>query len=733
MKKVETEIVLGGQKMILETGQLAGLADAAVRAKLGETEVLATVTSSAMSDNIDYFPLSVDYIERLYAGGRIKGSRWVKREGRPSDEAILTARLIDRSIRPLFPKGYRKQVDVVITVLSVDMENNPDVVGIIAASAALAISPIPWRGPVGAVRLGLKEIEGKKQILVNPTYDQMEGTQLDLVVSGNEEAIIMMEGSGYEVPESVLSDSLDKSYLAIKETVKGINVFIKEAGQKKEPYEEKKIDLKLASEIKKKYSRQIEEATKNTFLHQGGIGLSEIKQAIADEFDDRTFQEIDAVVEDIVKHIVRDPVLDNGKRIDGRKIDEIRPLSIEVGTLPRTHGSAIFTRGETQALTVTTLGGIGLGQIIENMEGEETKRYMHHYYMPPFSLGETGRIGSPGRREIGHGALSEMALEVVLPDEETFPYAIHVVSEIMSSNGSTSMASVCGSTLSLMDAGVPIKAPVAGIAMGLMTEGEKEVVLTDIMGVEDFMGDMDFKVAGTEKGMTAIQMDVKNTKISMETLKKAFVQAREGRLFILKAMLAVLGKSRAEVSVHAPKIELTHIPTERIGEVIGPGGRIIRSITAETGAEIDVNDEGRVSVSSPDGAAVKKAIEMVQNIVREYKPGEKMVGKVVRIEPFGAFVQLAPGRDGLVHISRMSTEYVEDPNQIVKMDDMIEVRVVEVDDSGRIALSMLAEGQDRERRSSSSDRNDSRPPFQRDRGRRDSRDRSGQSMGRRRY
>ncbi len=699
MKKIKARVAVGDQMMELETGHLAGLADAAVTARIGETEVLATVTSSDSEENLDYFPLSVDYIERFYAGGKIKGSRWVKREGRPSDEAILVARLIDRSIRPLFSKNYRKRVDVVITVLSVDGENNPDVLGILAASAALAISPLPWGGPIGAVRLGLQEEGGQPHFLVNSPYSQLEETNLDLVFSGTSESIIMMEGSGKEVSEDVLDRSLDTALGAIKKTVKDLEAFIKEAGRKKETYQEKGPSKELVSEVKKKYHDRIEEAAKNTFLCQEGISLGEVKRAIIADFADEDPRDVDGAVEELVKHLVRDPVLKSGKRFDGRKVDEIRPLTVEVGVLPRTHGSAVFTRGNTQALTVATLGGVSLGQTIENMEGEEVKRYMHHYYMPPFSLGETGRIGSPGRREIGHGSLAEMALVHVLPDEERFPYAIRVVSEIMSSNGSTSMASVCGSTLSLMDAGVPIHAPVAGIAMGLMTDGKETVVLTDIIGAEDFMGDMDFKVAGTQKGMTAIQMDVKNTQITLQTLKSAFRQAREGRLFILKAMLAVIDQPRSEVNEYAPKIELTHIPPEKIGEVIGPGGRIIRSIVAETGAEVDVDDTGRVSVSSPDREAVKKAIEAVQNIVREYKSGEKHVGKVVRIEPFGVFVQLAPGRDGLVHVSRMSTEYVEDPNQLVSLGDLVEVRVTEVDDSGRIALSMLSEDQDRERTS----------------------------------
>ncbi|MCJ7827816.1 polyribonucleotide nucleotidyltransferase, partial [Patescibacteria group bacterium] len=605
MKKIVTaEVVVGDQVLVLETGRLAGLADAAVTARLGETEVLATVTSSAIDSDLDYLPLSVDYIERYYAGGRIKGSRWVKREGRPSDEAILTARLIDRSIRPLFPKGYRRQVDVVITVLSVDLENNPDILGLLAASAALAITKLPWQGPVGGLRVGLK-VDSKSDYLINATYSQSEGSKLDLIISGTDESIVMLEGFGLQVPEEQLTAALDVAHLSIKKMIEGIVAFAKQVGVKKETFTYPEVDQKLVSQMKKKYGKEIIEAVGVTFTHRNdGVGLFEVKKAILEEWDEAESAGADDAFEYIVKCLVRDSVFKEGKRIDGRKVDEIRELAVEVGVLPRTHGSAIFDRGKTQALSVTTLGSMSLGQLIEDMEGEKEKRYMHHYYMPPYSTGETGRLRSPGRREIGHGILAERALMPVLPTKDEFPYAMRVVSEIMSCNGSTSMASVCGSTLSLMDAGVPIAAPVAGIAMGLMTDGEKEVILTDILGAEDFNGDMDFKVAGTRDGVTAVQMDVKNTHISLQTLKEVIVAAKKGRLFILDKMSEVLAEPRAEINAHAPKIELVQIPVEKIGEVIGPGGRVIRQITADTGAEINVDDEGRVSISSPDKEAM---------------------------------------------------------------------------------------------------------------------------------
>lgn len=692
-KIVSTEIEVGGKLLKLKSGYLANLAQGSVLAQLGETTVLATVVSQPSREQLDYFPLGVEYVERLYAGGRIKGSRWVKREGRPSDEAILKARLIDRSIRPLFPKTYKAEVQVVVTVLSVDSENDPDVPAICATSAALALSGLPWKGPVGAIRLGYidKDKSGKADFVVNPTTQDLEYSEMDMVISGSEEAVLMMEGFGREVPEEKLIAALEFASEEIKKICQEIKKFAAN-GREKEVFVDEKVDEKLVADLKKRFGKEVEAGVLFSLAHLGaGPSLSEVKKAVLETYlgEGETADKVLAAFEYFMKKIVRDRVLSEGKRLDGRKVDEIRPLTIEVGVLPRTHGSAMFLRGETQALTVATLGSSSLEQLIENMDGEETKRYMHHYYMPPFSVGETGRMGSPSRREIGHGDLAERALLPMIPSEDQFPYAIRVVSEIMASNGSSSMASVCGSTLALMDAGVPIKSPVAGIAMGLITEGKKYAVLTDIMGAEDFMGDMDFKIAGTEKGMTAIQLDVKNTQIPLSAFKEAFEQARIGRLFILDKMMAVLSTPRSQVSEFAPKIEVVHIPVEKIGELIGPGGRTIKKIIADTGANVDVEDDGSVSISSPDREAVNRAVAMVDGLTREVQVGEEFEGEVKRVEPFGAFVEITPGKDGLVHVSRMSSQYISDPNELVSVGQKVKVRVCEIDELKRVALTML--------------------------------------------
>lgn len=694
-KKISQEINIGNKTLVLETGYLAHQANAAVTARLGDTLVLATVVADRSQEDLDYFPLGVEYIERLYAGGRIKGSRWVKREGRPSDEAILNARLVDRSVRPLFPKGYQSRVQVVITVLSVDAENSPDIPAIYATSAALAISDIPWDGPVGAVRIGYVPKNGEENFTLNPTYQDLEYSEMNIVFSGTKESIIMIEGKAQEIPDETFIKALQFSLKEIKKALAGIEKFAQKIAAAKQPFEKFQIDTKLLAQIKKEAGLDLKKAISAAATHQKGPDLEETKEALYEKFSEEKRNEVKAVIEELIKNEVRSQILKSKKRVDGRQPDEIRPLEIEVGVLPRTHGSAMFKRGGTQTLTVATLGSPSLGQLIESMEGEETKRYMHHYNMPPFSLGETGRFGWPSRREIGHGALAEFALESVIPSEENFPYAIRVVSEIMSSNGSTSMAAVCGSTLSLMDAGVPVKSPVAGIAMGLVGDGKKSVILSDILGFEDFYGDMDFKVAGTQKGITAVQMDVKSTQIPAAVLAQAFSQAQKGRLFILKKMLSVLPASRVQVSQFAPKIEVLHVPIEKIGEVIGPGGKTIRKIISDTGAIVDVEDDGTINVSSTDRQAVVQAVAMIEGITREIQVGEKFEGTVKRIEPFGAFVEVAPGKEGLVHVSRMSTQFVKDPSEVVQIGQKVEVRVVEIDDLKRINLSMLPEGQDK--------------------------------------
>jgi len=690
MKIISKSIEIGGRNLVLEVGRLAGQANGAVTARYGDTMVLATVVSSQAREELDYFPLQVEYIERLYAGGRIKGSRWVKREGRPSDEATLVARLVDRSVRPLFPQGYQKEVQVVITVLSVDTENSADIPAICAASAALAISDIPWEGPIGALRVGFVPQNGEGVFITNPTYQDLEFSQLDLVVSSTEKAIVMLEGGAKEISEERLLKAIEFGQNESLKIIKMINELAKEVGNKKEKFVAEEPSPTLIKQVEKDLGKEIEKAVAlMSNKEEGKSFLEELKQVLFEKYPEEKKNQLSKIVDKLLKKTIRNQILTTGKRPDGRKPEEIRPIEIEVGVLPRTHGSAIFKRGSTQALTVTTLGSTSLEQLIESMEGEETKRYIHHYYMPPFSVGETGRIGWPSRREIGHGALAERALEAVIPSEETFPYAIRVVSEIMSSNGSTSMASVCGSTLSLMDAGVPIKAPVSGIAMGLIKDDKKQVVLSDIIGLEDFNGDMDFKVAGTAKGITAIQMDVKIKDLTIEILQKILSQGKKGREFILGKMLEVLPSSRSQVSKFAPKIEVVHIPVEKIGEIIGPGGRVIRKIISETGAGVEVEDDGKVNISAPDKEAVEKAVAWIKGLTREVKPGEIFEGTVKRIQPFGAFVEVLPGKEGLVHISRMSNNYVKDPAEIVKVGQKVKVVVTEIDDQGRINLSMV--------------------------------------------
>jgi len=686
VRQISKSVEIGKKTLTLETGRLASQANAAVLARLGDTVVLATVVSAKTKEDLDYFPLEVEYIERLYAGGRIKGSRWVKREGRPSDEAILTARLIDRSIRPLFPEGYKNEVQVMITVLSVDAENSPDIPAICAASAALAISDIPWNGPIGAVRVGFIPKNGEDFFIANPTNQDLEYSDLDLVVSTMDKVVVMLEAGAKEVPEEKFLKAVN---FAQKETQKIIQLILalqKEVGLKKQKYSTEQFEAKLVKGIEKEAEGKIKEIVSQAVAQKESLDfLIEIKEALAEKYNSEKKNVVSKIVNQLLKKTIREQILKKGIRPDGRKAQEIRPIEIEVGILPRTHGSAIFKRGNTQVLTVTTLGSPSLEQLIENVEGEETKRYIHHYYMPPYSVGEVGKIGWPSRREVGHGALAERALEPVIPSEEKFPYTIRVVSEVMSSNGSTSMASVCGSTLSLMDAGVPIKAPVSGIAMGKVDE----VILSDIAGLEDFNGDMDFKVAGTSKGITAVQLDVKSLDLNLDLIKKTLIQAKEGRLFILEKMVAVLPTSRVQISKFAPKIEVLHIPVEKIGEVIGPGGRTIRKIINETGATIDIDDDGAITISSPDKAVVQKAVSWIKGITQEAKVGDIFLGRVKRIQPFGAFVEILPGKEGLVHISQMGRGYVTNPSSVVKVGQKVKVKVIQIDDLGRINLSLL--------------------------------------------
>lgn len=685
MKKIEKSIELGGRKLTLQTGLLAGQASGAVLASYGETVVLATVVSAPLKQDIGYFPLFVEYQERLYAGGRIKGSRWVKREGRPSDDEILSGRLIDRSIRPLFPKTYKKEVQVMATVLSVDMENDPTVVAAIGTSAAIAISQIPWKEVVVTLRVG--KIDGK--YVVNPLVSQMVNSSIDLVVSGTEKSILMVEAGAKEATEEEMLEGIEFAQKEGKKVISFINEFAEVTGKKKEAVSEDEITTELKSKIKKIAGDRLGEILKEMALHEGNGGIfEEVRSAVIAELSEESPALVAGAFEKVLKEEARKLTL-SGKRVDGRKFDEVRALSSEVGVLPRTHGSAIFQRGQTQVLTVATLGAPSLGQLIESAEGEESKHYMHHYSMPPFSTGEVGKVGSPKRREIGHGALAERALLPVIPTEDKFPYTIRLVSEVTSSNGSTSMASTCGSTLALMDAGVPIISPVSGIAMGLVIDGKEHAVLTDICGMEDYLvGDMDFKVTGTEKGITTLQLDVKTLDLTHAILKEALTQAKKARAEVLESMLLTLRGPREKVSAFAPKIRVVKIPVEKIGEVIGPGGKIIKKIIAETGAEVEVEDDGSVNISGIDGAKVDAAVTMVENLVKEVKAGEIYEGVVARIQPFGAFIEILPGKDGMVHVSDMSEGFVKDPNDVVKIGQKVQVRVKEIDDLGRINLSM---------------------------------------------
>ena len=685
MKKIEKSIELGGRKLTLQTGLLAGQASGAVLVSYGETVVLATVVSAPLKQDIGYFPLFVEYQERLYAGGRIKGSRWVKREGRPSDDEILSGRLIDRSIRPLFPKTYKKEVQVMATVLSVDMENDPTIVAAIGASAAIAISQIPWKEVVVTLRVG--KIDGK--YVVNPLVSQMANSPMDLVVSVTEKSILMVEAGAKEATEEEMLEGIEFAQKEGKTLIKFINDFAEVAGKKKEIVPVDEITPELKSKIKKIAGEKLEEILKEMAMHEGSGGIfEEVRSAVIAELSEESPALVAGAFEKVLKEEARKITL-KGKRVDGRKFDEVRTLSSEVGVLPRTHGSAIFQRGQTQVLTVATLGAPSLGQLIESAEGEESKHYMHHYSMPPFSTGEVGKVGSPNRREIGHGALAERALVPVIPSEEKFPYTIRLVSEVTSSNGSTSMASTCGSTLALMDAGVPIISPVSGIAMGLVIDGKEHAVLTDICGMEDYLvGDMDFKVAGTERGITTLQLDVKTLDLTYAILKEALTQAKKARSEVLKSILETLKSPREKVSPFAPKIKVVKIPVEKIGEVIGPGGKIIKKIIAETGAEVEVEDDGSVNISGIDGAKVDAAVTMVENLVKEVKAGEIYEGVVARIQPFGAFIEILPGKDGMVHVSDMGEGFVKDPNDVVKIGQKVQVRVKEIDDLGRINLSM---------------------------------------------
>ncbi|MCD5390405.1 polyribonucleotide nucleotidyltransferase [candidate division NPL-UPA2 bacterium] len=686
-KRVEIE--LGGRNLSMETGRMAKLADGAAVVQYGDTIVLVTaVASREVREDVDYLPLFVDYREKTYAAGKIPGG-FFKREGRPSEKEVLTARLIDRPLRPLFPPGFRNEVQIMAIVLSADAENDPDILAIIGGSAALALSDIPMAKPVGAVRVGR---EGGKFIL-NPTHAQVEEGELDLVVAGSKDGINMVEGGARQLSEEVIQEALLFGHQAVRQIIGGIEQLVEAAGKRKRQFELFQVDEEIKSKVGEFVRERITEVINIADKKQ----REELRRTVEEEtlthfaeiYPDKE-SEIKAALEEIEKKEVRHRIIEGDKRVDGRTRSEIRPISCQVGMLPRTHGSAIFSRGQTQSLVVITLGTAHDEQILDQLTGESSKAFMLHYNFPPFSVGEIKPVRGPGRREIGHGALAERALRPLLPSNDKFPYTIRIVSDILESNGSSSMATVCGGSLSLMDAGVPIKAPVAGIAMGLVREGEKAVVLTDIAGLEDYFGDMDLKISGTRDGITAIQMDIKGEGVTPEILKEAFGEAKTARLTILDKMEEVIREPRPQISPLAPHIIVTRVPLDKVGTVIGPGGKTIRGIIEKTGAEIDIEDDGEITISAPDEEGVQKALKIIESLTAEAEIGKIYLGKVKKITDFGAFVEIFPGQEGLVHISQLADYHVKRVEDEVKVGEEILVKVIDIDPQGKIRLSRKA-------------------------------------------
>jgi polyribonucleotide nucleotidyltransferase len=696
------EMVIGGRPLVLEVGRVARQASGAVLARYGDTVVLVTATMAAEPrEGIDFFPLLVDYEERHYAVGKIPGG-FLRREGKPGEKAVLSARLIDRSIRPLFPQKLRRDVHVVATIMSVDQDCAPEITAMIGASAALSLSEIPFAGPIGGVIVGL--VDG--EYVINPTVAQEERNKLHLVVAGTRDAIMMVECGAKEVPESEILEAIDRGHQVVREIVDFIAAFREEAlalglaspklaieFPEPDPVMVQEVreagQTSLAAAIRRCVDARLDKKAREELVENA---KKELTAALLEKYPEAEAlirEELETVEKKIVRELIRDEKI----RIDGRGLREIRPLSVEVGVLPRAHGSGLFTRGQTQVLSAVTLGPVGDEQILDGLGIEETKRFMHHYNFPPYSTGEARPIRSPGRREIGHGALAERALEAVLPPEDVFPYTIRIVSEVLESNGSTSMASVCASTLALMDAGVPIKAPVAGIAMGLIKDGDTVSILTDIQGVEDRLGDMDFKVAGSAAGVTALQMDIKIPGVTREILERALAQAREARLYILETMKQTIAAPRPELSPYAPRVLHMVIDPEKIRDVIGPGGKVIRKIIELTGAEIDVEDDGRVYITAPTEEAGRKAMEIIQNLTAEVTVGQVYLGRVTRVADFGCFVEIIPGvlglpgKEGLVHISQLAPQRVEKVEDVVKEGDQILVKVIGYDNQGKIKLS----------------------------------------------
>jgi polyribonucleotide nucleotidyltransferase len=683
------EMELAGRTLKAEIGKVAEQANGAVMVSYGETVVLVTATASDKPrEGIDFFPLSVDFEERQYSVGKIPGG-FIKREGRPTEKAVLTSRLIDRPIRPLFPKGYRNDVQVIATVLSVDQDCTPDMVAMIGSSIALSISDIPFDGPTGSVTIGL--IDG--EFVVNPNAEQRVLTDMHLVVSGTKDAIMMVEAGANIVSEDVMLDAIMFAHEQIKNIIGFVEKVAQEVGKEKQEVVLFKVDGDIDSKVREYAIEKMKDAIRTEEKQQRNENMENVRVEVVNKFAEEypeNEKDIKVSLDGIVKELVRQMITKDGIRPDNRKLDEIRKITCEVGILPRTHGSGLFTRGQTQALTISTLGALGDAQVLDGLGLQESKRYMHHYNFPPYSVGETRFLRGPGRREIGHGALAERALEPVIPSEEDFPYAIRLVSEVLSSNGSSSQASVCGSTLSLLDAGVPIKAPVAGIAMGLIKDDDRVAILSDIQGMEDFLGDMDFKVAGTEEGITAIQMDIKIHGIDKAILQRALEQARLGRLFILNKMSEAISVPRDEMSKYAPRVMKTKIDPEKIRDIIGPGGKTINKIIAETDVKIDIEDNGDIFITANNMEQGDKALKIIEEIVKEVEVGEIYVGKIVRITSFGAFVEVLPGKEGLVHISQIAKERIGKVEDLFKVGDEIVVKVIEIDKQGRINLSRKA-------------------------------------------
>jgi polyribonucleotide nucleotidyltransferase len=689
--EIKVQMDLGGRPFILETGRLAKQANAAVTVRYGDTVVLSTVTASNEPKDLDFFPLTVNYEEKLYAVGKIPGG-FIKREGRPSEKAILASRLTDRPIRPLFPEGFRNDIQIVSMVMSVDQECSPEIAAMIGTSAALSISDVPFNGPIGGVIVG--RVDGK--FVVNPTMEQAEKSDIHLVVAGTKDAIMMVEAGADEVPEEVMLEAIMFGHDEIKKIVAVIEEFVQKAGKPKMEVKLHSVGAEVSNAVREFAQARLVEAIKIPEKHARQDAIDVVNAEAVDHFKEiyaETPDKMDDVKEtlyDIVKEEVRRLITHDKIRPDGRGLEEIRPIDCDISLLPRTHGSGLFTRGQTQALSVCTLGPLGDVQILDGLDLTETKRFMHHYNFPPFSVGEARPLRPPGRREIGHGALGERALEPIIPSEVDFPYTIRLVSEVLESNGSTSQASICASTLALMDAGVPIKAPVAGIAMGLIKDGEHFSILSDIQGMEDHLGDMDFKVAGTAKGVTALQMDIKIDGIDRSILQKSLQQAKEGRMFILSKMTSRINEPKQSLSPYAPKILTMHINPDKIRDVIGAGGKIINKIIEDTGVKIDIEQDGRVFIASSNEAMNEKARSIIEGIVKEVVIGETYLGTVKRVEKFGAFVEILPGKEGLVHISQLSNDRVAKVEDVVNVGDSITVKVTEIDNQGRINLSRKA-------------------------------------------